>query len=137
MRRVKPGWIEEKQNCPGTKPTNQPANNNNNNNNKEKILRKEIAEVANTSDKSEDLLSPEGKHRNETGRIVQEKNSAGKSTRKADTSSSPGSTLIIYGFVQESSQKTLESENHRMVWVGRDIKAPLIPSPAMVRDTFH
>ena len=29
------------------------------------------------------------------------------------------------------------SQNHRMVWVGRDLKDHLVPTPVMGRDTFH
>lgn len=30
-----------------------------------------------------------------------------------------------------------QAENHRMVWIGRDLKDPLVPIPYTGRDTFH
>ncbi|KAJ7401449.1 hypothetical protein BTVI_95988 [Pitangus sulphuratus] len=44
----------------------------------------------------------------------------------------------VFGFAPQSVlQVGIESYNHGMVWVGRDLKAHLLPPPDTGKDTFH
>jgi len=48
---------------------------------------------------------------------------------RADHMSSPGKATMLSATWGRFSIRIIESSNHRMVWVGRDLKDHLVPTP--------